>query len=389
MSITNAVAPATSLRYAIYALLERSTGKYYVGLTTRSLTKRVAAHLSQARRDQNVRPRGLMAALRRTVNASKRFEDAWDAQVVAWAPTTDEARALEQQWITTLSAAAPTGLNLMPGGASVGGRENAVPLDVALPDRQHRSYACIQDAITDCNRRRLQAGAPVLLPGTIYARLALGWSPAEALDYAPHEDGRGARLPIVLEGQTFGNLRTVSAATGVSIATLRSRLHRRRLSGSETHLGTDMRRTGADHTPTRSTPLGLRLPGTPTRLTVRAYAERTNMPASTILHRWHAACRAGLDPATMSPDALLNQLVTAGDRRRLLTLKLPDGQCITGGERELVRLVLGDLDLAARRAVLLSESGIRRRLRLLPDCDRQDGCKVAGAFGFRPVGEEN
>ena len=395
MSVTNTVATATfspctiPLPYTIYSLLERATGRHYVGLTTRTLPKRVSAHLSQARRNRQVRAGGLMTALRHMLDASGRFEDVWDAQVVGQAATTNEARAMERHWIMTLAAASPSGFNLMPGGSSVGGPYNVVPLTVILPDGSRRNYACIQDAVADRNKGCLEAGAAALLPSTIYARLSSGWSPAEALGHAPHEDGRGARPSIMVEGQTFGNLRTVSAATELAIATLRSRLHRRRLSRSGADLGTDMRRTGADHIPKRSTPLGLRLPGTSTRLTVREYAERTNTPASTILHRWHAAFRAGLDPATMSPAALLAHMVTAEDRRRLITLHLPDGRCITGGERELVRQVLGDPELAASRAVLLSASGIRRRLRLLPECDRHDPSKVAVAFGFNPLSGGN
>lgn len=395
MSITNTAAASTSLPcttrlpYIIYALLERTSGKYYVGLTTRTLPKRVSAHLSQARRNRRIRAGGLMAALRRTINAGKRFENDWDMQIVERAATTNEARTMERRWIAALSAASPSGLNLMPGGSSVGGPDNVVPVTVAFPDGCRRSYPCIQDAVTECNKARLDAGMPVLTPGTVYARLSMGWSPTEALGYAPHLDGRGARPPITVNGKTFSNLRSLSTVTGLSVATLRSRLHRRMQSRSGTDLGTDMRRTEPGHTPKRSMPLGLRLPGTSTRLTVREYAERTNTPASTILHRWHAAFRVGLDPATMSPAVLLERLVTAEDRRRLITLRLPDSQCMTGGERELVRQVLGDPELAASRAVLLSESGIRRRLRLLPECDRQDPSKVAVAFGFGPLGGGN
>lgn len=49
MPITNAVVTATSLPYIIYSLLERTTGRHYVGLTKRTLPARVSAHLSQAR----------------------------------------------------------------------------------------------------------------------------------------------------------------------------------------------------------------------------------------------------------------------------------------------------------------------------------------------------
>ena len=379
---------ATPLPYLIYALHERATGLNYVGLTTRTLAQRISAHLAQARRDRNVRPGGLMTALRGMLASGGQFADFWDVRIVEQAATTDEARAMERYWIATLSAASPTGYNLMPGGASVGGPANSTPITVILPDGSSRTYACIQDAIADSNTVSRDAGMPTLLPGTAYARLSFGWSPAQALGYAPHVDGRGARPLITIKGQTFSNLRSIATTTGVTVSTLRSRLHRRTQSGSGADLVTDMRCSGFDQLPRRSPPLGLRLPGTSQALSVREYAERTDTPASTIQHRWHAAIRAGLDPATMSPAALLDYLVTGKDRRRLITLRLPDGRSMTGGERELVRRVLSDPDLAASRATPLSESGIRRRLRLLPECGRQDLRKVAAAFGFGPVGEE-
>ena len=394
MSINSSVAEATNLPcttnqpYIIYSLRERATDRHYIGLTKRSLAQRIAAHLSQARRHRKVRSGGLMPALRRMLDVGEHFEKVWDAQIVGRATTADEARAMEREWITALSASSPSGFNLMPGGSSVGGPDNVVPLTVAPPDGSSRTYACIQDAIADSNKLALGMGMPTLLPGTAYARLALGWSPDQALGYAPHQDGRGARPPITMEGQVFSNLRTISAATGTAISTLRSRLHRRTQSRSGADLSTDMRRAGTDHMPMRSAPLGLRLPGTSARLTVREYAKRTNTPAATILHRWHAASRAGLDPVTMSPTTLLERLTTAQDRRRLITLRLPSGQSVTGGERELVRHVLHDPDLAARRAILLSESGIRRRLRLLTECERRDHRNIAVAFGFNVSGEE-
>ena len=148
---TTCLPRATPLPYLIYALTERATGRIYVGLTTRTLAQRISAHLSQARRPRTVRPDGLMNALRRMLDAGGRFGDMWEARIVGRAATTDQARVLETHWITTLSAARPTGYNIMPGGRSVGGPDNAVPVTVVLPDGSSRNYACIQHAIVDSN----------------------------------------------------------------------------------------------------------------------------------------------------------------------------------------------------------------------------------------------
>ena len=371
--------------YIIYVLRERATERSYVGLTSRSLQQRVSAHLSQSRRDTVVRDAGLMAALQRTCPVGTDFVTAWDSRVLARTDDVNQARALERHWIATLSAASPQGYNLMPGGASVGGPGNALPITVTLSTEEHRHYASIHDAIADLDRTATVEERAVVTPATVYYRLSQGWSAAEAFGYAPRQDRRGRRDAFQLGNQTYTTLREAAADTGLCVGALRSRLHRRRVSESESDadLGHDARQGGTAYQPRRGRPLGLRLHGVEGRLTAAAYAARTGLSKSTVIYRWHAAVRDGLDPGWLSTCQLFHLLVTCCERRKVLTLTLPDGRSWSGGERELIRRLMADADLEASRAEHLSVSGIRRRLRTLAVADRGiPGC-VAWAFGFQ------
>ena len=181
----------------------------------------------------------------------------------------------------------------------------------------------------------------------------------------------------------YTTLRSAAATTGVSIPTLRSRLQRARKAGTAiAQIGTD-RRCSCD----RVSPLAIVWPASGERLTAGAFAERTGVAKSTIIHRWHATIRAGMDPARLPPHRLHRLLVTAVERRKLVTLNCPDGRVRRGGERELARWVLSDAALEAGRTVRLSESGIQRRLRTLSAVERMCPDRVAWAFGFSGVGE--
>lgn len=367
-------------RYIIYALREHTSDKHYVGLTMRRLPQRISAHVSQARRDRPVRDGGLMAALRRIDERGQSFDQAFESLVVAHAVGAEEARALECHWIAKLNARQPHGFNSMPGGSSVGGRDNAKTLTVALPDGVSRTYASIQDAITERNCGLQLAGKPSLEPGTVYARFAQGWPAEEALGYQPHVDGRTRRPEFRLHGQTFSSLSAAAAATGIKLEALRSRLHRLRQRSDAEALDISLDRRSCR---SGTTDLSIPWPRTGERLTAEQFAARTGVPKATVMHRWHRALtQTAHDAAPLSPQQLFERLTYDTDRRKLVRLELSIGRIWTGGEREIVRRVLDDAALEASRACRLSASGIRRRLRQLTSEERRDQAKLCVAFGF-------
>jgi hypothetical protein len=377
--------PGEAAPYIIYVLQERCTGRCYVGLTSRTLALRITAHLSQARRNKPVRSGGLMEALRQILDRGQAFADHFDARIVARAADVETARTLERRWVAMLRSAKPEGYNDMPGGSSVGGPDNARRLAVRTEPGRRQIYRSIHEAIADRNRWLRRAGQAILQPGTVYARLAGGWSPEEALGYVPREDGRSLRALFRLDGVAYTTLASAADASGDTVAALRSRLHRAKqddgLAGTVIEIGTDRRSC-----PAASCNLAIPWPATGEALTADAFAARTGVAKSTIIHRWHQVRRQlATGCERLSPTALYDRLTTKTDRRKLLRLVLPDGRVWSGGERELARRVLDDVALEAARPCRLSESGIRRRLRVLTLRERADPALVAAAFGFAPA----
>ena len=383
-----AVRTAETGPWIVYKLTERATGRVYVGITQRAMTARISAHLSQARRDRGVRANGLMAALQAMEARGGTFAATFDVVIVARAADAREAAEQERKWITMLACRVPVGYNSMPGGG-VGGPANARELSVEVAPRAWRFFSSIYEAIGHRNRELRRAHAPLLDPSVVYTRLSAGWSPEEALGYAAHVDGRGRRAAFLVDGRTFGTLRQASRVTGMSVDTLRSRHHRQKRrspASGPLDIGSD-RRSGngsADREP-----LAIAWPETGERLTAEAFAIRTGVPASTVIHRWHRARAVEAEQVArgeppLSAADMVDRLRAATDRRKQVRLVLPDGRHWAGGERDLIRRVFADVPLEASRSERLSGSGIRRRLRLLSDADRQRQELVRQAFGFAP-----
>ena len=383
---------AENAPWIIYELIERWSGRIYIGVTRRPLDLRTAAHVSQARRDGGVRPDGLMAAIRAMDARNESFAEAFAARIVARASTAAEAAELECQWVEMLSCRTPEGFNAQPPG-NLGNPGNAQGLRVLIAPGQLIYFSSIHRAIGDRNRQLRASNEALLEPGTIYARLSAGWSPEEALGYRDHVDGRGLRDPFLVHGREYTTLRQASRASGIPIATLRSRHHRRVMSWPSRgpiDIGTDRRHeNGAEREL-----LAILWPETGEKLTAKAFAKRVGMPAATVIHRWHRAraweaerIREGRPPLT--PEQLVARLTSTTDRRKWVAVTLPDGRRWHGGEREIIRRLLLDRSLETERAERLSESGIRRRLRVLTPAQRDCPNAIRHAFGFAPAEDKD
>ena len=114
-------------------------------------------------------------------------------------------------------------------------------------------------------------------------------------------------------------------------------------------------------------------------MTAEEFARRTGAPKATIIHRMQRVRRSG---QSVSPKRLHSLLTTPMDRRTVMRLELPGGESWTGGQRELIRRLFARPDLEAARRERLSESSIRRRLRLLGTEDWWSAEAVRRAFGF-------
>ena len=380
--------------WAVYVLTHRRTGRTYVGLTKRTIAQRVSAHVSHARRDTGCRPGGLLEALRTELAAGRFFAAAFEARIVCRCATAADAAIAERQWIVMLGSAAPHGYNLMPGGG-VGSVANARQVSVEVGQGRWEVYATIYEAIGHRNRRLRDARQAGLDPYRVYARLAAGWSAAEALGYQTHTDRRGQRAPFMVNGQVYSSLRQAAADTGIPAVALRGRLGRiskvtapdmPTMQGTPDRLldiSADRRR----HATGENVLLGIMWPATGEMLTAAELSARTGVPKSTVLHRWHRvrdeeARRVGRGLPPYSTAEVLRMLRHRTERRKVVRLELPTGDTWQGGERELIRRMQDSPDVDALRMNPLTESGVRRRLRLLSGEQRRSSSAVRTAFGF-------
>ena len=379
--VSNA-SPGLRATYLIYVLTERCTERRYVGLTVRTLGKRIASHVTNARRNLPVRAGGLMAAIRAALDHGQTFSAAFDASGVDSATTSAEARRLEEQWIAKLSAAYPHGFNLMPGGCSIGAIGNAT--EIVIPKSRgcgERRYQSISAAVADTNGMRSYMGLGPLASHTVYARRATGWPIRQCLGLDPRRESRGRRR-VVVYGKEYTSFREASKGTGLDVQVLKSRLHRFLRQATDANEGMDI---GYDRRGRRGRRPSLEIPWmTGETLTVGEISSRTGIARSTILLRWHraVAAHAALGSSPQEVAGIAQRLVRENDRRNCLRLKLPTGKVLVGGHRELARLVATCQSIRVARPTRIGESGIRRRLSLLSPSERELNEVLLWAFGF-------
>lgn len=358
--------------WIVYDICDTETGKHYVGLTKLALKQRVRGHIQDSLRRKIVRPGGLLARLRELgVNTVESFNRHFTTRIVGQAATPEHAAIVEAIWVAKQNSAAPHGLNLMPGGASVGGTLNAKSVSVQRGSLR-KVYRSIGAAVAHAN---IMAGPDrrELKLGTVHARLVSGWPPEEALGYEKHEDRRGSRAPFKVRGRTFTRISAASAAFGMKPASIRSRIHSAEAASTgraaPLEIGWDRRRDGLGKLPQ----LGLRHPATGEPVSARQYAEATGLPTSTVIHR---VKRLGIAAGT--PEAMGCRV----ERRRWVRLATNAGRIVEGGEREVVRHVLADDEIQKDRVKLLSAEGIRARLRRLTQDERNGPACVRWACGL-------
>jgi hypothetical protein len=325
--------------WQIYCLSIDEDPRHYVGLTSLPLEDRLRGHAYEASRDnRHPRPGSLGAALRASGDRGRCLIERMSIWCLATTCDPQDAQRLEHKFIEELSTRIPHGFNAAAAG-SLGGPLNARPVTIRPPGEGMLACTSINEAIVRTNAARRAIGEQELDPGSVYARLTMGWTADEALGHMFHQDGRRAREPLFWGTESFTELRALSDRTGVNLSTLRSRLHRARLAGLE----------DCDIAYDRAGKLNRRPGGL-----------------------------VGLERQT-----LLAALLDDDDRRIVITLPLPGGRVQRGGVREVIRFVFADAQLLEQRLERVGASAIRARLRRLPGWPHNI-CPdaVASAFGF-------
>ena len=344
-------------RWSVYKIERHEDGRAYVGVTSRPLADRLAAHELLARKHPELGGTGSLAqAIRRASDAGVAFDQAFSAQELEQTSSPAEARALERKWITLLGTRSPHGFNLMPGGSSIGGPANSVPVTISHPARGSLTYGSTMESVAAINRERACQGRPPLDLSGVYARRVLGWSLEEALELTSHADGRRERPLFCWHGRTYSSLAELSAVEGLPISTIRSRLHRARRAGcgADQDVALDRRRAGSQRTGGlgcgRQAPLVLPHPHlADATVDARTFGRLTGVPRATVLNRYRQLVDAGQSVAQMPREDVIGALTRRQDRRLLITLELADGRMLRDGVRGLVRWVLADHRLRRSR----------------------------------------
>ncbi len=128
------------------------------------------------------------------------------------------------------------------------------------------------------------------------------------------------RAPFAIGDEIYMTLQAASDATGLLLATLRSRLHRVAKSGiaGVPQIGRDRRARA----PGRLAPLLIPWPKTGETLTANEYAHRTGVPKATIIHRWNRARAQFPDGRKPTADALYTYLTMPPRGKRVASQAL-------------------------------------------------------------------
>lgn len=374
--------------FRIYEIKERRTGLGYVGVTALVMNDRFLGHRQDACRDRRRRPGGLADAIRRSAADGLVYLQAFSIRELATTTDPEEARRLEAEWIERRRTRVPDGFNQMPGGRSLGGPLNSCPVTVEHPIRGTLDYPSLSVAIIDANAEHERQRLPTVGAEAVYARIRAGWTPAQALGLVHRTDGRRIRASFTWAGHEYDTLRDASIASGVPIATLRSRLHRARtaLHAPPPEIATDRRRSGPARSPV-PTSSGILVPAPPGHVealvTLEAFARLAKVPKSTVTYRYRRLEREGRSPDEMPADELHAFLVGSVDRRILLDLRIAPSEVWSDGIRSLIARLFATPAVECRRVDRIGGSAIRARLRTLPGWpDRLSAVAIRWAFGF-------
>jgi group I intron endonuclease len=93
----------------IYKATNKTNGKAYIGQTTRSLEKRISAHMREARKGKRSKSAFHCALLKHGLGS-------FEIEVVETCDTIDQLNERERHWIGVLNTICPNGYNIEEGG---------------------------------------------------------------------------------------------------------------------------------------------------------------------------------------------------------------------------------------------------------------------------------
>ena len=355
------------MSFKIYQITYRppsGTGKRYVGLTYRTLQKRLDAHFNESTRTKpaGISPSSLGYAIRDHLQKfpAVPLKEAFKIELLQVYDTPEEMRDGEAHWVGTLQTMAPVGFNIMRGGSSLGGPSNAKPCEIFLNGQLQTfsSFTSAAKAVANAGGivdptevQRFIDNAKMKMHGS-KGNPGSKYSLAEALGIEPREDGRWTAVS------------RAARAAGRSVDTERSRHQRQRLREERITAGVTTGLLPCPHNPTL-------------RVSQTAVFEALGIKASTGRFRL-AQIAARLD--SMTPREIHDYLRESQDRSKPITVELPDGQRICLGMNALAK---------AYAQPGHGFSAIKARLRKLGANPGNDDLLIAIGLATKPARSRN
>jgi hypothetical protein len=280
--------------------------KPYVGVTTRTLKERLAAHLGEASRgERSISPYSLGYAIRaELLRSGPAGAGRFSIRELSRHDSLAEMLKAEARWIDELKTMAPLGYNLMPGGRSAGGKGNSKPVSLYVAGTLQKFKSFRQAAHALAQAAEIDPG-PFM--GRVYSRINdLGWTLAEAFGLEPHEDRRTTELS------------RKAAEDGVTSNASRQKRSRENLRESQVVIE---KGSQIPH------------PHKPDRLvTIPEFVQLSEIPKSTVNRRLKAIWPV----EGMDPEDVVSILTTGQERQKLVHVEVA-GETICMGRNELAR----------------------------------------------------
>ncbi len=276
--------------------------KSYVGVTIRSLERRLSAHLREASRaKRSISLYSLGHAIREELRGGAGNSGRFSIRELGVHQSQAEMLEHEALWIEKVGTMAPNGYNLMPGGSSAGGLGNTKPVELFV-DGALMSFKSIAEAAY-----ALATAAnidPAKFQARAYSRIDNGWTVAEAFDLEPHEDGRTTERS------------RKAAAEGRLLATVRSKDYRDLLKTKQPKI----RKGSLLPHPTEEGRM----------VTIDQFIKISELPKSTVTHRLKRIWPI----EKLAREEVIKKLTTKEDRRRIFEF-MHDGKLVREGVNEL------------------------------------------------------
>jgi predicted GIY-YIG superfamily endonuclease len=340
------------MAFTVYKITHHLVGgelKLYIGVTRRTLEKRLSAHFNESTRKKT---RGLSTyslgyAIRGHLTLDKKEDILKETFKIAELQTYSSVQDMldgEAVWIDRLGTMAPQGYNVLRGGSSAGGPSNSKPCEIFLGGSV-QSFSSITAAVDAVVKLKGMDDEKEIekFHGRVKARMnyksGSEWTFAAALELEPRDDLRVTELS------------RTAKAKNENLGTARSRDYRSKKAAQLANVQkVSFIPDPANHNATVS---------------IAKAAELLGVPVSTL--RWRLD-QIRTKIGNMTSAAILAHLAASQDREQQFQITLPSGELLRAGHNAVAQRF---------KRPGHSVSAIKSRLRKLGSAPNNDDLLIA------------